>query len=84
MGGDGAEDGPGEHEEAEVRRAEEKEGLVEPEWVQGLVVRGITLTNSPYWTLHPIYCTDVTISDIVITAGYGNMSSSAGSPSSTV
>lgn len=45
--------------------------LVEPEWVQTLVVRNITLVDSAYWTLHPIYCNDVTISDIVITAGYG-------------
>jgi hypothetical protein len=53
----------------------ERPRLVEPEWVQGLVVRNITLKHSPYWTLHPIYCNDVHISDIVITAGYNTSAS---------
>jgi polygalacturonase len=46
----------------------ERPRLVEPEWVKGLVVTDITLKQSPYWTLHPIYCEDVTIMNIVITA----------------
>ena len=47
----------------------ERPRLVEPEWVRGLAVRDITLTQSPYWTLHPIYCEDVAITNIIIT-GY--------------
>jgi len=48
----------------------ERPRLVEPEWVNDLVVREIKLIDSAYWTLHPIYCNNVTISDVVITAGY--------------
>ena len=48
----------------------ERPRLVEPEWVKGLTVTGITLTQSMYWTLHPIYCEDVAISDIVITGKF--------------
>ena len=44
----------------------ERPRLVEPEWVRGFVVQGITLTQSPYWTLHPIYCDDVRVSNAVI------------------
>jgi polygalacturonase len=29
-------------------------------------LEGITLRNSPFWTLHPVYCSDVTVSGVSI------------------
>ena len=45
-----------------------KPALVEPQHVDGLTIRNILLTNSPQWTLHPIYCDNVLISGVSITA----------------
>ena len=56
----------------------ERPRLVEPEWVRGLLVRGITLTQSPYWTLHPIYCDDVTVVDVTITGHAAAVEGGAG------
>lgn len=33
-----------------------------------LVFEGITLANSPSWTLHPLHCTDIRIANLSITA----------------
>ena len=46
----------------------ERPRLVELQFVQGLKIGPIKLHNSPYWTLHPIYCRDVHIHDISITS----------------
>ncbi|GHU87164.1 polygalacturonase [Spirochaetia bacterium] len=32
-----------------------------------VLIEGVTLNNSPFWTLHPLYCDKLTIRDIVIT-----------------
>jgi len=32
----------------------------------GIRLEGVTLRNSPFWTLHPVYCTDVTICGLTI------------------
>ncbi|MDR1072467.1 MAG: glycoside hydrolase family 28 protein [Treponema sp.] len=32
-----------------------------------IYLEGFSLRNSPFWTLHPVFCTDVTIRDIHIT-----------------
>ncbi|HYO07641.1 MAG TPA: glycoside hydrolase family 28 protein [Tepidisphaeraceae bacterium] len=34
--------------------------LFEPINCQRVLIEGVTFTNSPFWTIHPIYCTDVT------------------------
>jgi polygalacturonase len=49
----------------------ERPRLVELQFVTGLDIGPIVLRNSPYWTLHPIYCRDVHIHDIQITADDG-------------
>ena len=49
----------------------ERPRLVELQFVQRLRIGPIVLRNSPYWTLHPIYCNDVVIRDILITADDG-------------
>jgi hypothetical protein len=49
----------------------ERPRLVELQFVHRLRIGPIVLRNSPYWTLHPIYCDDVHIHDIEITADDG-------------
>lgn len=49
----------------------ERPRLVELQFVVGLDIGPIVLRDSPYWTLHPIYCRDVYIHDIQITADDG-------------
>ncbi|MDR0637333.1 MAG: glycoside hydrolase family 28 protein [Spirochaetaceae bacterium] len=29
-------------------------------------MEGVTLANSPFWTVHPVYCSDVTLSELTI------------------
>jgi polygalacturonase len=33
----------------------------------GIYLEGFSLRNAPFWTLHPLFCTDITIRDIKIT-----------------
>jgi polygalacturonase len=33
----------------------------------GIYLEGFSLQNSPFWTLHPVFCNDITIRDIKIT-----------------
>jgi len=42
--------------------------LVEFQNCSGLTLKSTILQNSPFWTLHPIYCMDVYIADVVILA----------------
>ena len=42
--------------------------LVELQHVVGVTVRNITLTNSPFWTFHPIYSRDIHVQNVTITA----------------
>ena len=35
-------------------------------WINGLYVSNITLTNSPFWTLHPLFSTNILIENISI------------------
>jgi len=40
--------------------------LVELQFVKHVVVTDLTLTMSPFWTLHPVYCDDVIIRNVTI------------------
>ncbi|KNC74132.1 hypothetical protein SARC_13311 [Sphaeroforma arctica JP610] len=42
--------------------------LVGPIFVDGLVLHGIKLINSAFWTVHPLFCNDVSITDVDINA----------------
>lgn len=42
--------------------------LVQLMWSKDIVISNITLRNSPFWTLHPYDCKNVTISGITILA----------------
>src|SRR5687767_465433 len=40
--------------------------LLEPINCQRILLDGVTFTNSPFWTIHPIYCTDLTARNLKI------------------
>lgn len=40
--------------------------LFEPINSQRILLEGVTFTNSPFWTLHPTYCTDITARNITV------------------
>eukprot|EP00662_Eupelagonemidae_sp_cell21_P022209 gene22209-63859_t len=49
--------------------AHQRPDMVQPYMVDGLTIRDVTLRNSPAWTLHPVLCNDVVVSNIVIESG---------------
>lgn len=32
-----------------------------------VIIEGVTLQNSPFWTLHPVFCNNLTVRDVTIT-----------------
>lgn len=40
--------------------------FVQPARCRNVLIEGITLVNSPMWTLHPLYCTNVTIRGVTV------------------
>ena len=40
--------------------------LFEPLNSQRILLEGVTFTNSPFWTLHPTYCSDITARGITV------------------
>jgi polygalacturonase len=40
--------------------------LFEPIGCKRILLEGVTFTNSPFWTLHPVYCSDVTARGITV------------------
>jgi len=51
-----------------VTWAKQRPKLVEFVDSKGIMVSNLTLMNSPFWTLHPIFCNDVTISHLQVLA----------------
>lgn len=45
--------------------------LMELQNISGVVVTGVTLLNSAFWTFHPVYCKDVHIHHITIQIPWG-------------
>jgi polygalacturonase len=37
-----------------------------------ILVQGITIADSPFWTMHPTFCTNVTIQEVTVTQGAPN------------
>lgn len=37
-----------------------------------ILVEGVTIKNSPFWTIHPLYCDNVIVRDVVIDSHYPN------------
>jgi len=46
--------------------------LVQIMWSSDIVIANITLRNSPFWTLHPYDCKNVTIRNVTILAPLHN------------
>lgn len=42
--------------------------LVQFMWSEDIVISNVTLQNSPFWTLHPYVCNNVTVSNVTILA----------------
>jgi polygalacturonase len=40
--------------------------LFEPIGCQRILLDGVTFTNSPFWTIHPVYCSDLTARNLKI------------------
>lgn len=46
--------------------------LIEFYQCENVLVEGLTLEQSPFWTLHPVFCKNVTLRRLRITGGYWN------------
>jgi polygalacturonase len=46
--------------------------MFEPYECQNILLQGVTLRASPFWTIHPTFCTNVTIRDVTVLAGTSN------------
>lgn len=46
--------------------------LIEPYDCENVLIEGVTVKNSPFWTIHPVFCTNVIIRDVNIRPGQSN------------
>jgi len=46
--------------------------MFEPYECKNILVEGVTFSQSPFWTLHPTFCTNVTIRNVTVLAGQSN------------
>jgi len=46
--------------------------MFEPYECKNILVEGVTFEGSPFWTLHPTFCTNVTIRNVTVLAGQSN------------
>ncbi len=44
----------------------------EPYQCKNILVENVTFANSPFWTIHPTFCTNVTIRNVTVNAGVTN------------
>jgi polygalacturonase len=65
--GDGQDDGYGDGQKHYLRPT-----LVEFYECENVLIEGVTLKSSPFWTVHPVFCTNVTIRGLDIRAGTTN------------
>jgi polygalacturonase len=47
-------------------------GGIEPFECTNVLIEGVTVTNMPFWTVHPIFCQNVTLKDLRIDSTTGN------------
>jgi polygalacturonase len=59
--GDGADDGYGDGMQHYLRPS-----LIELYECQGVLIEGLTLLDPPFWTVHPVFCTNVTLRNLKI------------------
>ena len=46
--------------------------MFEPYDCENVLVQGVTFSDSPFWTMHPTFCTNVTIQEVTVTPGAEN------------
>jgi polygalacturonase len=46
--------------------------LFEPYECRNILLQGVTLRGSPFWTIHPTFCTNVTIQNVTVQPGFEN------------
>lgn len=46
--------------------------LIEPYKCKNVLIEGVTVKNSPFWTIHPVFCTNVTIRNVNVQHGQSN------------
>jgi polygalacturonase len=47
-------------------------GMFQPYECRNLLIEGVTFQNSPFWTVHPVFCTNVTVRGIRVLPGTTN------------
>lgn len=47
-------------------------GMFEPYECNNILVEGVTFSDSPFWTMHPSFCVNVTIKNVTVTEGADN------------
>jgi polygalacturonase len=47
-------------------------GFIEFYYCQNILIQGINISNSPFWTIHPTFCTNVTVQEVSVTPGATN------------
>jgi polygalacturonase len=47
-------------------------GGIEPFECTNVLIEGVTVTNMPFWTVHPIFCRNVTLRELRIDSNTGN------------
>jgi polygalacturonase len=40
--------------------------FIQPYECRNVLIEGVTIRNSPMWTIHPVYCSRVTVRDVVV------------------
>lgn len=46
--------------------------MFEPYDCRNILLQGVTFRGSPFWTIHPTFCTNVTIQNVTVRAGFEN------------
>ena len=46
--------------------------LIEPYECENVLIQGVTVKSSPFWTIHPVLCTNVTIRNVRVKKGKSN------------
>ncbi|HUH64487.1 MAG TPA: glycoside hydrolase family 28 protein [Terracidiphilus sp.] len=46
--------------------------MFEPYECRNVLLQGVTFRASPFWTIHPVFCTNVTIRDVTVSPGIEN------------
>ncbi len=67
LDGDSQDDGYGDGQDHYLRPT-----LIEFYECENVLIEGVTLKSSPFWTVHPVFCTNVTIRGLNIQAGTTN------------